>query len=92
LCLCSSCSCSVCSLFLFLFVFMVSASCSYFHSSCLFMLMIHIVVKELSIVHIILSLGTTADWLGGIIICNWYLVRLSISKCSTTTSMTKYWL
>jgi hypothetical protein len=49
-------------------------------------------MKELSIAKIIMSLGTTANWLGGILICNWYLERFSISKFNNTTSITKYWL
>jgi hypothetical protein len=49
-------------------------------------------VKELSIAKIIMSLGTTVEWLGGILICNWYLERFSISKFSKNTSITKYWL
>jgi hypothetical protein len=37
-----------------------------------------------------MSLGTTVEWLGGILICNWYLERFSISKFNKNTSITKY--
>ena len=35
-----------------------------------------------------MSLGTTAEWLGGILFCNWYLERLSISNYTGTASIT----
>jgi hypothetical protein len=47
---------------------------------------------ELSIVHVILSLVTTLDWRGGIVICIWYMKMLIISHCSITTLITKFWL
>jgi hypothetical protein len=49
-------------------------------------------IKELCIVHIILSLGTTAASRGCIVMCNWYLVRLSLPHSTTTASITQYWL
>ncbi len=49
-------------------------------------------VKELSIVHIIMSLGTTVDSRGGIVMCNCYLFRFSLSHSTTTASITQYWL
>ena len=41
--------------------------------------------------HTIMSLGSTGGWLGGIIICIWYLARLSISHFTTIASITEYW-
>ena len=41
-------------------------------------------------VHAILSLGTTAEWLAGIRIGNWFLDSLSISHINTSASITEY--
>ena len=49
-------------------------------------------VKELSIVHIIMSLGTTVSSRVGIVMCNWYLVRLTLPHCITTASIPMFWL
>ena len=38
-----------------------------------------------------MSLGTTQEWLGAVIVCNWYLERLSISNFTTTAFITEYW-
>ena len=49
-------------------------------------------IKELSIVHIIMGLRIIVDSRGGIVICNWYLEWLSLPHCTTTASITQYWL
>ena len=41
--------------------------------------------------HTIMSWGSTEGWLGGIIICIWYLAKLSISHFTTIASITEYW-
>ena len=38
-----------------------------------------------------MSLETTPEWLEGIIFCNWYVERLSISNFTRTALVTEYW-
>ena len=38
-----------------------------------------------------MSLAIIGEWLGGIILGNWYLERLSISHFTTSTCITEYW-
>ena len=38
-----------------------------------------------------MSFGTTAEWLGGISIGNWYVERLTITHFTTSASNTEYW-
>jgi len=48
-------------------------------------------IKEHTGAHTNMSLGTTQEWLGAVIVCNWYLERLSISNFTTTAFITEYW-